>query len=988
MDRILYLNFNKLSSQLEGELFYDDSVLHKTQRHLYATDASVYQELPVAVAIPRTNEDLRLLVAFAEKNKLSLIPRTAGTSLAGQVVGSGIVVDVSRHFGRIIEINAEEKWVRLQPGVIRDDLNKHLAPYRLLFGPETSTASRAMIGGMIGNNSCGLHSITWGSTRDHLLEVKAILGDGKEVHFKNLSRKEFLSKVSGEGISGKREQAIYAGMWGIISNPVDEELVKKNFPKASIRRRNSGYALDALFNTESDDINLCKLIAGSEGTLCLVTEAKISLVDVPPAVIGVVCVHTSTLLESLYANRVAMRHHPKASELVDKYIMDFTKDHREYSKNRFFITGDPEALLIVEFWGDHEEEVIAKAGALVADLKAENLGYAWPLLFGDDANKAWDIRKAGLGLIRNLPGDTQPVNLIEDCAVDVDDLPEYITELDQLLKSKGLHASYYAHAGAGELHVEPMINLKTSEGKAMFREVLADTAVLVKKYNGVLSGEHGDGRLRGEFIPFMMGPEVYELFRQVKKIWDPDGLFNKGKIVDSPPMNEFLRYEQDKPNPKIETVFDFSGQESILRLAEKCSGSGDCRKTELTGGTMCPSFMASRNEKETTRARANMLRKFYTGAPRNTPVEDLVSEDMVKEVLDLCLSCKGCKSECPSSVDIGKMKAEFTQQYYTRHSAPLRSKLIANFTGEMKLASAFPWAYNFIFKTPALRKIANKVVGFHPDRTMPLLHSTTLRGWWNRHKRSGSKPGQPAQKGKVYLFCDEFTNYNDVEAGKKAILLLERLGYEVIVPEHSESGRSYLSKGFVKEARTLAIENVQALAGLISEDAPLIGIEPSAILSFRDEYPELVPEDLRQTARALGKNALLFEEFVARELDAKRISPDSFSREERLIKIHGHCHQKALSSLVASKKTLSLPANYKVQLIPSGCCGMAGSFGYEEEHYELSMKVGELVLFPAVRSQPQEVIIAAAGTSCRHQIKDGTGRIAKHPAEILWEALL
>lgn len=988
MDRILYLNFNKLNSQLEGELFYDDSVPHKTQRHLYATDASVYQELPVAVAIPRTIEDLRLLVAFAEKNKLSLIPRTAGTSLAGQVVGSGIVVDVSRYFSRIIEINADEKWVRVQPGVIRDDLNKHLAPYRLLFGPETSTASRAMIGGMIGNNSCGLHSITWGATRDHLLEVKAILGDGKEVLFKNLPRAEFLSKVSGEGISGKREQAIYAGMWGVISNPVDEELVKKNFPKASIRRRNSGYALDELFTTENGDINLCKLIAGSEGTLCLVTEAKISLVDVPPAVVGVVCVHTSTLLESLYANRVAMRHQPKASELVDKYIMDFTKDHREYSKNRFFITGDPEALLIVEFWGENEAEVAAKAAALIVDLKAENLGYAWPLLFGDDANKAWDIRKAGLGLIRNLPGDTQPVNLIEDCAVDVDDLPEYITELDQLLKSKNLHASYYAHAGAGELHVEPMINLKTSEGKAMFREVLADTAALVKKYNGVLSGEHGDGRLRGEFIPFMMGPEVYELFRQVKKIWDPDGIFNKGKIVDSPPMNEFLRYEQDKPNPKIGTVFDFSGQESILRLAEKCSGSADCRKTELTGGTMCPSFMATRNEKDTTRARANLLRKFYTGSPAGTPAEDLVSEEMVKDVLDLCLSCKGCKSECPSSVDVGKMKAEFTQQYYSRHNAPFRSKLIANFTGEMKLASVLPWAYNFIFKTPALRKIANKVVGFHPERTMPLLHSTTLRGWWNRYKRSAPKPGVSTGKGKVYLFCDEFTNYNDVEAGKKAILLLERLGYEVIVPEHSESGRSHLSKGFVKEARRLAIANVQALAGLISEDAPLIGIEPSAILSFRDEYPELVPEGLRETARTLGKNTLLFEEFIAREFDAKRISPDSFSSEERLVKIHGHCHQKALSSLVASKKTLSLPANYKVQLIPSGCCGMAGSFGYEEEHYEISMKVGELVLFPTVRNQPEEVIIAAAGTSCRHQIKDGTGRIARHPAEILWEALL
>lgn len=988
MDRNLYLNFTKLGTLLSGDLFFDESVLHKTQRHLYATDASVYQELPIAVAIPKTNEDLKHLVSFARKNKLSLIPRTAGTSLAGQVVGSGIVVDVSKHFNQILEINAEEKWVRVQPGVIRDDLNKHLAPYHLLFGPETSTASRAMIGGMIGNNSCGLHSITWGATRDHLLEVKTILSDGEEVHFKNLTKEEFLEKVAGKNISGKSEQAVYAGMWGILSNPVDQELIKNNFPKPTIKRRNSGYALDSLFSAdqENDDINLCKLIAGSEGTLCLVTEAKISLVDVPPAVVGVVCVHTSTLLESLYANRVAMRHHPKASELVDKYIMDFTKDHREYSKNRFFVSGDPEALLIVEFWGDTEDEVIAKANALVAELKMQNLGYAWPLLFGDDANKAWDIRKAGLGLIRNLPGDTQPVNLIEDCAVDVDDLPEYITELDLLLKSKGLHASYYAHAGAGELHVEPLINLKTSEGKAMFREVLADTAVLVKKYNGALSGEHGDGRLRGEFIPFMMGTEVYELFRQVKKIWDPSGIFNIGKIVDSPPMNEFLRYQQDKPVPKIETIFDFSGQENILRLTEKCSGSGDCRKTELTGGTMCPSFMATRSEKDTTRARANMLRKFYTGAPAETPVEDLVSEEMVKEVLDLCLSCKGCKSECPSSVDIGKMKSEFTQQYYDKHSAPLRSRLIANFTSEMKLASIAPWAYNFIFKTPALRKAANKVVGFHPDRTMPLLHSTTLKSWWDKHNRSGKSPKTGLKK--VYLFCDEFTNYNDVEHGKKAVLLLERLGYEVEIPSHSESGRSFLSKGFVKEAQKLAILNVEALKDMISSETPLIGIEPSAILSFRDEYPELVPAHLKEAASRLGENALLFEEFIARESDAKRITADQFRRDERLIKIHGHCHQKALSSLVASKKTLSLPANYKVQLIPSGCCGMAGSFGYEEEHYELSMKVGELVLFPAVRNQPDDVIIAAAGTSCRHQIKDGTGKIAKHPAEILWEALV
>lgn len=983
MNRASLFQFNSLRAQFEGELYYDDSTLHTAQRSIYATDASVYQEMPLAVALPKTTADIARLIQFANEFKTTLIPRAAGTSLAGQVVGSGIVVDISKHFGAILEVNVEEKWVRVQPGVIRDDLNKHLAQYGLLFGPETSTANRAMIGGMIGNNSCGLHSIIWGATRDHLLEVKVLLADGKEAFFNNSSIEEYQEKIP--MAAGKREQAIYAGMWGMLSNPVDQELIKKQFAKPSVTRRNSGYALDALVdNFSKNNINLCNLIAGSEGTLCFVTEAKIALVDVPPASVGVLCVHNTTLAESLHANRVAMKHHPKASELVDKYIMDFTKNHTVYSQNRFFLEGDPEALLMVEFWGATDDEVNAQAQALITELRQEKLGYAYPVLFGSDANKAWDIRKAGLGLIRNLPGDTQPVNLIEDCAVAVEDLPDYINDLQQLLTAHGLNASYYAHAGAGELHVEPMINLKTSDGKTKFREVLADTAVLVKKYNGVLSGEHGDGRLRGEFIPYMMGEEVYEMFRQVKRIWDPNGIFNANKIVDTPPMNEFLRYEQDKPAPKINTIFDFSASEGMLRMAEKCSGSGDCRKTELTGGTMCPSYMATRSERDTTRARANILRRYMS--PGADSKEERATPEVVKEVLDLCLSCKGCKSECPSSVDVGKMKAEFTQQYLDTNGAPFRSKLIANFSSQMKLASIAPWAFNSIFGTPVLRRMANKIVGFHPERSMPSLASTTLRAWYKKH-RNDSKAHAPDTGRKVYLFCDEFTNYNDAEIGKTAVLLLEKLGYEVIIPNHVESGRSFLSKGFVKEAQKLAIENVTLLKDLISRDVPLVGIEPSAILSFRDEYIDLVPEAMKQDARKISENALLFEEFIARESEEKRLDGGVFTKEKKLIKLHGHCHQKALSSMVAPKRMLSLPLNYSVQLIPTGCCGMAGSFGYEEEHYDVSMKIGELVLFPAVRQQSDDVIIAAAGTSCRHQIKDGTGRKAKHPIEILWEAL-
>jgi FAD/FMN-containing dehydrogenase/Fe-S oxidoreductase len=985
--------FNSLKNEFEGELYYDNTSTHQAIRRLYATDASVYQELPLAVALPRHEADIKALISFAKQHKITLIPRAAGTSLAGQVVGNGLVVDISKYFNEILEINPEEKWVRVQPGVIRDDLNKHLAPYGLLFGPETSTASRAMIGGMIGNNSCGLHSITWGTTRYHLLEVKAVLSDGTTTTFRELTEAEFAKKISGDFVSGKREQAIYAGMWGIISNPVDQELIEKNFPRKEVTRRNSGYALDSLIapststTAPAPSYNLARLIAGSEGTLCFITEAKISLVDAPPAAVGVVCVHTHTLAEALHANRVAMQHGPKASELVDKYIMDFTRNHHQYSQNRFFMVGDPAAMLMVELWGNTEQEVEQQAAALIADLKKESLGYAWPLLFGADATKAWDIRKAGLGLIRNLPGDTQPVNLIEDCAVAVEDLPAYIEELEQLLEKHQLHASYYAHAGAGELHVEPMINLKTSEGKQKFRDVLADTAVLVKKYRGALSGEHGDGRLRGEFIPYMMGQEVYELFRQVKRIWDPEGLFNANKIVDTPPMNESLRYVPDAPKPDIPTVFDFTKDEGILRLTEKCSGSGDCRKTELTGGTMCPSYMATRRERDTTRARANILRQYYTSGylPPHDAAPDTTPE-MVKEVLDLCLSCKGCKAECPSSVDVGKMKAEFTQQYHDTHGVPFRSRLVANFTKQMALASWAPWAYNAIFGTTAIRKVANKLVGFHPERSMPLLHQKTLRGWFEGREKK-KKKGVEKTNGKVYLFCDEFTNYNDVEVGQKAVYLLESLGYEVAIPAHVESGRTYLSKGLVKEAQKIADRNVRLLKSFVSEQTPLVGIEPSAILTFRDEYPDLVSPELREDARLLGRQALLLEEFVARERAANRIQSAQFTTEKRLVRLHGHCHQKALSSLTDAKKALSLPANYTVQLIPSGCCGMAGSFGYEEEHYDLSMQIGELVLFPTVRQQADDVLIAAAGTSCRHQIKDGTGRKSLHPVEILWEAL-
>lgn len=969
--------FQKLADSFSGELFYDQSAAHEAQKLVYSTDASVYQEKPLAVAVPKTNEDIKTLISFANEHHLTLIPRAAGTSLAGQVVGNGLVVDISKYLNKILEINQEEQYVIVQPGVIRDDLNVALKPFGLMFGPETSTANRAMIGGMIGNNSCGLHSIVWGDTRQNLLEVKGLLSNGQEVEFKEIP----LAQIAENARLNSLEGVIYKGVSELVNKPQNIEAIEKGYPKKTLTRRNTGYALDFLIPQEGkNSFNMCELIAGSEGTLLFVTEAKLKLLPLPPKQEALVCVHFNSLAESLLANIIILKHQPMASELVDKYIMDFTKGHPVYQHNRFFIEGEPEALLMVEFFAETQQEIDFKTSALIADLKLAGLGYAYPIVYGQQTKLAWDVRKAGLGLIRNLPGDNQPVNLIEDCAVAPEDLPAYIEELQQILDKYNLKASYYAHAGAGELHVEPMINLKTSEGKELFRTVLKETAALVKKHQGSLSGEHGDGRLRGEFIKDVLGTEVYELLKEVKQLFDPLGVFNANKIVDTPPMNEFLRYEADKEIKPVKTIFDFSKNESILRLAEKCSGSGDCRRTHISGGTMCPSYMATRQEKDTTRARANILRQFLSNDTGDNPF----NHEEIKDVMDLCLSCKACKSECPSSVDVAKMKAEFLQHYYDANGVPFRTKMIANFTKSQRLAAIVPSIYNALISNNFTSKLIKKVVGFAPDRSLPKVGKTTLRSW---KKQYDKKQAPKNTERKVYLFCDEFTNYNDVEIGMTTVKLLEKLGYEVIIPEHLESGRTYLSKGLLREAKALANKNVALLADVVNADSPLLGVEPSALLTFRDEYPDLVDANLVQKAKHLAQNSFLVEEFLLNEFEAEKIKASQFTSDYQLIKLHGHCYQKSLNALTPTEKILSMPSNYKVELIPSGCCGMAGSFGYEAEHYEVSMKVAELVLLPEVRKQKEDTIIAAAGTSCRHQIKDGTQKIAKHPVEILWEAM-
>ncbi len=960
---------NLLASQLEGELYQDATI-----RTLYATDASAYREMPQAVAVPRTVADIRKLIDFAHAEKTSLIPRTAGTSLAGQVVGNGIIVDVSKYFTQILELNTEERWVRVQPGVIRDELNLFLRPYGLLFGPETSTANRAMIGGMVGNNSCGSNSIIYRSTREHLLEVTALLSDGTEATFRSLESDRFHAHCDLPGTEGQ----LYRRTRSILGNYENQVSIRSEFPKQSVERRNTGYALDLLLETApftagGPDFNFCTLIAGSEGTLAFITEIKLNLSPLPPKETGLLCVHFNTIDESLRANLIALNYGPTASELIDHFVLECTKDNIEQRKNRFFVEGDPGAILVIEFKKATRDEIREIAAKVEADMRAAGLGYHFPLLFGEDTRRIWDLRKAGLGLLSNLPGDDKAVPVVEDTAVDVVDLPAYIRDFNVILNKYGLHSVHYAHAGSGELHLRPIINLKTRQGNELFRTIAAEIATLVKKYQGSLSGEHGDGRLRGEFIPQMVGEKNYQLMKEIKRSWDPENIFNPGKIVDTPPMNSMLRYEPGQSTPAFPTVFRFHRQD-ILQHAEQCNGSGDCRKTQLSGGTMCPSFMATRNERDTTRARANILREFLT---RSTQANRYDHRE-IYDVMDLCLSCKGCKSECPSNVDMAKLKAEFLQHYYDANGVPLRSRMIAGFTSSARVGSMMPGLYNRFVQARWVKRL----IGFAPDRSMPLLHRTTVRRWHKKHH----SPHPGARR--VYLFCDEFTNYNDVEIGCKSILLLERLGYEVILPNHEESGRTWLSKGLIRRARDIANHNIRALQSLITSDTPLIGIEPSAILTFRDEYPDLADDSLLAGATLLACNSYLIDDFIAREIDLGHIRPDQFTTEARSVLLHGHCQQKALTSVAGSVKALSLPANYTVRTIPSGCCGMAGSFGYEAEHYALSQQIGELVLLPAVRSQPETTIIAAPGTSCRHQIKDGTGKRALHPVEVLYDALV
>ncbi|MBR4924271.1 MAG: FAD-binding protein [Prevotella sp.] len=1007
--------------------FYTDS-LHKIA---YATDASVYREIPYGVAYPETIEDIQEVMRLAREKHTHLIPRAGGTSIAGQVVGSGIVVDISKHLNKIVKINVEERWAIVQPGVVRDELNIALKPYGLFFSPETSTSNRCCIGGMFGNNSCGTHSLVYGSTRHHVLGAVGILADGSKEEFIDYKVKElelrFGRRFWENPSPATLAERIYAQLINYALDQDTVNLIKSNYPDKDLRRRSCGYAIDEVIEelTESEapfeerTINLCKLLAGSEGTLAFITDIKVSLDVLPPKEIMVVCGHCDTLDKSFEANLVALQHHPTAIELMDGDILELSKGNSEQEKNRFFVEGDPAALLITELRAETREELDAKADALEKDLLESGLVYLNTRVYGADVAKVWALRKAGLGILGGMKGDAKPMGVIEDTAVAPKFMPAYMKDFQEMTKRLGANVVYYGHISTGELHLRPILNLKTKEGQKQFRDLATETALLVKKHRGSISGEHGDGRLRGEFIKMLYGEETYQLMREVKQCWDPEGMFNLHKIVDTLPMDSMLRFDIDqrynieKEIGSDKTYFNWKAAfdeciapgatgtknqvNALMCSIEQCNGAGDCRKSNIIGGTLCPAYKVSGDELKTTRARANVLREILTRGQLKDENGKLKSESNfsldsheIKEVLYSCLACKGCKSECPSNVDMTRLRAEILQHYYDKHGTPLRSFMVARMAQIEQLGFMIRPLYNAFASWSLSSAIIKKAINFSTKRQIPTLSRYSMRHLVKKEQASYriAKP-----KKKVYLFADEFTNLQEAELGLTFAKLLMRLGYKVEIPKHVESGRAAISKGCLKYAKQFAEKNVALLADKISESNPLIGIEPSCILSFRDEYPDLVVPENRNKARELAKNCLLYDEFLLKEIEAGNISAEDFENAAMEIWLHGHCHQKALVGVDKTAKALrELLSGAKVNVIPSGCCGMAGSFGYEKEHYETSLAIGEMVLFPAVREatkrNKKNVIVLAPGTSCRQQIFDGTGIKALHPIELLFKSIM
>ena len=952
---------DELTRRVDGEVRFDPY-----SRLLYSTDASIYQMEPIGVVIPRTADDVQAVVEFAAGEGIPVLPRAGGTSLAGQTVNHAIVLDFSKYLNNVLEVNAEEGWARVQPGIILEQLTKQVASHGLQYAPDPTTANRACVGGGIGNNTCGAHSVIYGKTLDHIKELDVVLSDGSRAHFAPLTASELEGRLSAGGLEGD----IYRGVMRIAA----EQQAEIDRTYAKIQRRVSGYNLDEFVPQAglTGPVNLARMVVGSEGTLCVVTEAKVNLVA-RPTMTSLSVLHFRSVFDASEATMKVLGHEPSSVELIDKMILDRCREALGQSRLLSFIEGDPGAMLLVEFYGENEAELTRKMDALKRDI---GLAYACVNIL-DRAEQAavWNVRKGGLGLLMSIRGDAKPIPFVEDPAVDPSVMGDFVRRFDEIVTSHGTTAGYYGHAAVGCLHIRPMISLKNREGIDKMVSIGDAVSDLIKEFGGSMSGEHGDGIVRGVWTRKMFGDRIYNAFRELKHTWDPQDIMNPGKIIDTPPMTENLRYGAAYEPLHLETKLDFTSDFGFSGAVEMCNGMGACRKLD---GTMCPSFMATRDEEHSTRGRANLLRAALSGRmPEGA--EGSITDQRLHDALDLCLECKACKAECESGVDMAKLKYEFLNRYQERHGVPLRSRLFGNINTLNRLGSRYAPMTNWIAGNGLGKALVSALLGISSRRQQPRFARQSLPDWFAQRDRSRLSA---AKFGAVALYNDTFMNYNYPEIGIAAVELLEAAGYEVQLVNGGCCGRPMISKGMLDQARELARSNMAGLYDFARQGIPIVGCEPSCLLTLRDEYPEFVPGE---QARVVAEHSFLIDEFLARAKSDDRLDL-TFKDVDKRVLFHGHCHQKAMVGTEHSLAALRLVPGYEVELINAGCCGMAGSFGFEKEHYDISMQIGGLALFPSIESKP-DWEVAVMGVSCRQQVEHGTGRKARHLVEILRDAV-
>jgi FAD/FMN-containing dehydrogenase/Fe-S oxidoreductase len=962
----------ELETRLEGEVRFD-----KVSRALYSTDASVYQIDPLGVVVVKSRDDVVRTVQICRRFGCPLTMRGGGTSQAGQAIGAGLQVDTSKYFNRVLEVNAAERWARVEPGIVLDELNAALRPHNLRFAPDISTANRATVGGMMANNSSGARSVWYGKTIDHVLEQHAVLSDGSLVHFRPLQPPELEAACAQDSLEGE----CYREVRRLARESAGE--IERRYPK--ILRRVGGYNLDC-FVDPARPFDMTKLMIGSEGTLAVVLEATIRLVPLPAAK-AVMAIQFEDLLESLEATPAILAHKPSAVEVMDRFILDNTRQNAALdSLRRSFIEGDPGSLLCVEFYADRAEDLPAKLDALERDLAARGFGYRYYRAVDPAAQaRIWSLREAALGLSMAMKEDAKALSFVEDTAVAPERLRDYIDRFLAIVGRHGTTAGVYAHASVGCLHVRPVVNLKTDEGVRKFEAIANDIADLVLEFGGALSGEHGDGLLRSPFMSKMFGPSLYAAFRQIKRTFDPDGLFNPGKIVDAPAMTANLRYGPGYKTPRPHTFFDYSEYGGMGGAVDMCSGLGACRKK--LDGTMCPSYMATLDEAHSTRGRANVLRLAMAGRLGESGLGD----EGVHDVLDLCLECRACKAECPVGVDMARFKSEFLADYWTRHRTPLRARVLGHIHGAARWGSRLAPLSNVAVRSPAGRWLADVALGIDRRRTPPAWARETFERRFARRAVSGSdldfRPSGHRVENRdltpmVSIFVDTFTNYYNPDIGMAGVDVLEAAGVKVGLAPNRCCGRPLISQGLLDEARRLAQTNTDALAPLADTDHPLIFFEPSCLSAIREDVPSLLRGDAQRRAARVASQSMLFEQFLEQHCDANASALPLKGGPETIL-LHGHCHQKAMGMLAPAKALLSRIPGATVVDLDAGCCGMAGSFGYAREHFDVSRVIGERRLLPAARTLAPGSVLVASGVSCRHQVADFTAVSALHPAQLV-----